>query len=105
MCDLGAKRLSVEESGSFVKIVLFIKFRILGATINGIVLGFGNILDKIGIEVVEVNLGILNLNTGLVDGIEDPKLILVHAVHEGGASQSECISFLKKFDHLRSLLD
>ena len=72
---------------------------------DGIGLGFWNIFYKMGVEVVEVNLGILNLNTGLVDGIEDPKLILVHAVHEGGASQSECISFLKKFDHLRSLLD
>ena len=88
-----------------MKIALVIKCGIFGAAMDGIGLGFWNIFYKMGVEVVEVNLGILNLNTGLVDGIEDPKLILVHAVHEGGASQSECISFLKKFDHLRSLLD
>ena len=58
----------VVEGGSLSKIALVIKFGFLGATMDGIGLRFRNILDKMGVEMVKVDLGILNLLDWLVGG-------------------------------------
>ena len=64
-----AKRIKRPEGGSFAEFAFVIKFGFFRATMDGIGLGFGNVLDEMWVEVVKINLGILNLFKGLVDGV------------------------------------
>ena len=63
------REIARPEGGSLAKIALIIKFRFTRASIDWIGFGLWDIFNKMGVEVVEVNLGILDLITGLVDGV------------------------------------
>ena len=70
---LGAEGERVEVSRPFAVIAFIIKFWIVRTTMNGMGFRIGNVLDKMLVEVIKVNLGILKLFTGLLDGEGDKR--------------------------------
>ena len=70
---LGAEGERVEVSRPFAVIAFIIKFWIVRTTMNGMGFRIGNVLDKMLVEVIKVNLEILKLFTGLVDGEGDKR--------------------------------